>query len=158
MWLGERANASVAVRAGIQNSMFTVRPETDAVALDEYLKSLKPIPSPHLVKGKVSLAAQRGKKLFFDETVGCSDCHKGTFCTDLKLHDVGTVGKFDKPEDRFDTPSLIEVWRTAPYLHDGRAMNIRDVITTCNPNHQHGDTSRLTKQQTDDLVEYVLSL
>ena len=158
MWLGVRDDATIAVRAGIQNSMFTVRPEADAVALDEYLKSLKPIPSPHLRAGKLSDGAQRGKKLFFDETVGCADCHKGALCTDMKLHDVGTVGRFDKSTDRFDTPSLIEVWRSAPYLHDGRAGSIRDVITACNPHDEHGQTSHLTKQQIDDLMEYVLSL
>jgi len=38
MWLGVRSNACVAVRAGIRNSLFTVRPEEDALALDEYLK------------------------------------------------------------------------------------------------------------------------
>jgi len=158
MWLAIRDDASVAVRAGIQNSMFTVRPEEDAVALDEYLKSLRPIPSPHLVNGRLSAAAQRGKKLFLDETVGCSDCHKGALCTDLKLHDVGTVGKFDKPDDRFDTPSLVEAWRTAPYLHDGRADSVREVVTSCNPNNEHGKTSHLNKSQLDDLIEYVLSL
>jgi len=90
--------------------------------------------------------------------VGCSDCHKGALCTDLKLHDVGTVGKFDKPDDRFDTPSLVEAWRTAPYLHDGRADSVREVVTSCNPNNEHGKTSHLNKSQLDDLIEYVLSL
>jgi YVTN family beta-propeller protein len=158
MWLGVRSNAFVSVRAGIRNSLFTVRPEEDAVALDEYLKSLKPIPSPHLAKGKLSPAALRGKKVFFNDDVGCADCHKGALYTDMKLHDVGTVGKFDQSADRFDTPSLIEVWRSAPYLHDGRAVSVRDVTTTCNKKDEHGKTSRLTKQQIDDLVEYVLSL
>jgi len=158
MWLGVRSNAYVSVRAGIRNSMFTVRPEEDAVALDEYLKSLKPIPSPHLVKGKLSPAAQRGKKVFFDETVGCADCHKGVLFTDMKFHDVGTVGKFDKPMDRFDTPSLTEVWRSGPYLHDGRAATIQDIFTRFQREDKHGNTSYLTPKQLDDLVEYVLSL
>jgi len=157
MWLGVRSNAYVSVRAGIRNSMFTVQPPEVAEALDDYLKSLKPMPSPRLVKGKFSAAAKRGKKLFFNETVGCSDCHKGAVYTDLKLHDVGTVGKFDQPNDRFDTPSLIEVWRSGPYLHDGRAATIRDVITF-NRDDQHGSTSKLTPNEIDDLVEYVLSL
>ena len=118
MWLGVRSNAYVSVRAGIRNSMFTVQPPEVADALDDYLKSLKPMPSPRLVKGKLSPAAQRGKKLFFSEAVGCADCHHGSLYTDQKIHDVGTVGKFDLSTDRFDTPSLIEVWRSGPYLHD----------------------------------------
>ena len=158
MWLGVRSNANVAVRAGIRNSLFTVQPPEVAEAMDDYLKSLKPMPSPHLVKGRLSPAAQRGKKLFLAGTVACAECHKGAFLTDLKRHDVGTAGKFDQPTDRFDTPSLLEVWRSGPYLHDGRAATIRDVFTMLQREGKHGDTSHLTPRQLDDLVEYVLSL
>jgi len=157
MWLGVRSNAYVAVRAGIRNSLFTVQPPEVADALDDYLKSLKPMPSPHLVKGKLSPAAESGKKIFFSDTVGCADCHRGQYYADQRSHNVGTVGKFDQPTDRFDTPSLIEAWRSGPYLHDGRAATIRDVITLPCEN-QHGVTSLLTSKQIDDLVEYVLSL
>jgi cytochrome c peroxidase len=76
----------------------------------------------------------------------------------MKLHDVGTVGKFDQATDRFDTPSLIEVWRSGPYLHDGRAVTIRDIFTTFQREDKHGNTSHLMPKQIDDLVEYVLSL
>ena len=116
------------------------------------------MPSPRLVKGKLSPSAQRGKKLFFSEAVGCADCHHGSLYTDQKIHDVGTVGKFDQPTDRFDTPSLLEVWRSGPYLHDGRAATIRDVITTFNRDDQHGTTSTLTPKQIEEVAEYVLSL
>ena len=158
MWLSVRESAEVAVRAGIKNSLFVVLPEETAVALDEYLKSLKPIPSPLLVNGKLSKAAQRGKKVFFDEKIGCADCHKGPLYTDMRSHAVGTIGTYDKPTDKFDTPSLIEVWRSGPYLHDGSAATIRDVLTARNQKHEHGVTSDLTPQQVDDLVEFVLSL
>jgi YVTN family beta-propeller protein len=158
MWLGVRSNAHAAVRAGIRNSLFTVQPPEVAEAIDGYFKSLKPMPSPRLVKGKLSPIAKRGKKLFFSEAVGCADCHRGPLYTDQKFHNVGTIGKFDQPTNRFDTPSLIEVWRSGPYLHDGRAATIRDVMTTFQRADQHGSTSHLTQQQINDLVEYVLSL
>ena len=158
MALGVRANAEASVRAGIKNSLFVVLPDEFANALDEYLKSLTPMPSPHLVKGKLSKAAERGKKLFLSEEVGCADCHKPGLFTDMKFHSVGTIGKFDNPTNRFDTPTLVEVWRSGPYLHDGSAATIRDVVTTRNPNDRHGSVSQLTQQQIDDLVAYVLSL
>lgn len=158
LWLGVRSNAYVTVRAGIRNALFTVQPPEVAEALDAFFISLKPMPSPLLVEGKLSPAAGRGKKLFFDEAVSCSDCHKGELRTDMKFHDVGTIGKFDQPTDLFDTPSLIEVWRSGPYLHDGRAGTIRDVMTTFQREDKHGVTSHLTSQQIDDLAEYVLSL
>lgn len=158
MWLGVRADAFVSVRAGIRNSMFTVQPPEVADALDAYLQSLKPIPSPHLVSGKLSPAALRGQELFLSDAVGCADCHNGELYTDQKFHAVGTIGKFDQPANRFDTPSLIEVWRSGPYLHDGRAATLRDVLTTCNQEDKHGATSQLKPEQIQDLVEFVLSL
>jgi YVTN family beta-propeller protein len=158
MWLSIREDAYVAVRAGIKNSLFTVQPPGVAQAIDTYLKSLKPMASPHLAGGKLSSAAERGKKLFFDESVGCADCHKGKYFTDQKSHDVGTRSQYDKATDLFDTPTLIEVWRSAPYLHDGSAATIRDVLTNRNERGEHGTVKKLTAQQIEDLVEFVLSL
>ena len=158
MWLGVRTSAHEAVRAGIRNSLFTVQPPEIADALDDYFKSLQPMPSPLLVKGKLSPAAARGKKLFFSESVGCEDCHKGKLYTDMKFHEVGTIGKFDQPKDRFDTPSLLEVWRSGPYLHDGRAGTVRELLTLFNKDDQHGVTSKLTPAEIEDLAAFVLSL
>ena len=158
MSMGVRDTADTAVRAGIKNILFAVRPEEDAEAIEEYLRSLQPIPSPYLEKGKLSAAAQRGKKLFSDSTTGCAKCHPSSLFTDLKSYEVGTRGQFDKPEDIFDTPTLIEGWRTAPYLHDGSATTLRDVLTTRNPGDKHGKTKHLSPQQIDDLAAYLLSL
>ena len=58
----------------------------------------------------------------------------------------------------FDTPTLVELWRTAPYLHDGSARTIRDVLMRRNPRDQHGTTSHLNDEQIDELAAYVLSL
>jgi cytochrome c peroxidase len=59
---------------------------------------------------------------------------------------------------RFDVPTLIEVWRTGPYLHDGRAATIHDLVTTYNPEDEHGRTSNLSPEEISDLVEFVGSL
>jgi YVTN family beta-propeller protein len=158
MSMGVRETAEMAVRAGIQHILFTVQPEEVAVALDKYLKSLTPVPSPLLVNGRLSDSARRGEKLFKDRQVGCATCHPPGLFTDLKTYDVGTRGSFDKPADRFDTPTLVEGWRTAPYLHDGSAATMLEVLTTRNPGDKHGKTSNLTPQQLDDLAAYLLSL
>ena len=97
-------------------------------------------------------------RVFEDRQVGCADCHPAPLFTDLKPHAVGTSNPHDRPADRFDTPTLMEVWRTAPYLHDGRAATLQDVLRKFNPQDRHGRTSHLTAQQINDLVEYVLSL
>ena len=156
MWLGVRSNAEVTVRAGIEHILFTKQPEEVAGSIDEYIKSLKPVPSPYLVHGKLPKAAERGRKIF--SRAGCTMCHPSPLYTDLHQYDVGTCDQFDTLTDKFYTPTLIEVWRTAPYLHDGSAATLRDVVTTCNPHDKHGETSKLSQQEIDDLCAYVLSL
>ncbi len=158
MSLGVRATAEVAVRSGIANSLATSLPEEVAAAMDEWLKSLKPAPSPHLVNGRLSEAARRGEKLFNTPAIGCANCHDSDLFTDLHAYNVGTQNPFDKEDKEFDTPTLRELWRTSPYLHDGSAATMRDVLTTRNPKDEHGKTSQLTAQQLDDLAEYLLSL
>jgi DNA-binding beta-propeller fold protein YncE/mono/diheme cytochrome c family protein len=158
MSLGVRSTAEIAVRNGIQNSLASTLPEEVPAAMDEWLKSLKPAPSPHLVNGKLSEAAQHGEKLFNSTDLGCANCHEPPLFTDLHSYNVGTRNPFDKEDREFDTPTLRELWRTSPYLHDGSAATIRDVLTSRNPKDEHGKTSQLTAQQVDDLAEYLLSL
>jgi YVTN family beta-propeller protein len=156
MSLGVRDTAETAVRAGIEHILFTKQSDEVAGSIDEYLKSLKPVPNPYLTHGKLSNAARRGEKVFTN--AGCAVCHPPGLFTDLRQYDVGTRSRFDKATDKFDTPTLVELWRTAPYLHDGSAITVRDVVTTRNAHDEHGETSKLTNQEIDDLCEYVLSL
>ena len=73
-------------------------------------------------------------------------------------HDVGTAGEFDIADEPFDTPTLIELWRSAPYLHDGSAATMIDVLSSGNPANKHGNTRHLTPTARSDLAEYLLSL
>ena len=154
---GVRNTAEEAVRAGLTHILFAARPEEEAAAIDAYLKSLRPTPSPHLVDGRLSTAAERGKTLFDNNRVGCRKCHPAPLYTDLKMHDVGTKGKYEMA-DRYDTPTLIEVWRTAPYLHDGRYITIKQLIADGKHGKSRGRVEELSEQQIDDLAEFVLSL
>ncbi|MFP4379677.1 MAG: beta-propeller fold lactonase family protein [Candidatus Sumerlaeia bacterium] len=155
MMTGVRASAEVAVRAGIKFIQFAVRPEEDAEKIDTYLKSLEPVPSPWLVNGKLSESAERGKKIF--DSAGCNHCHPAPLYTNMEKYDVGTgTGREEGME--FDTPTLVEVWRTGPYLYDGRAATMKDVLTTYNKDDEHGQTSDLSEQELNDLIEYVMSL
>ena len=116
----------------------------------------------------LSEAALRGQQLFHSEKTGCASCHKGPLYSDsqplareqLILHDVGT-GTDDPSElmgPRYDTPTLLGVYRSAPYLHHGRAATLKDVLTTANPGDRHGKTSHLKPAEIDDLVEFLKSL
>jgi len=153
---GVRPTAGAAVRAGLSNILFSDRPEVESLAIDEYVQSLEPVPSPYLVDGRLSPAAERGKALFASERTGCSRCHPAPLYTDMKMHDVGSRDKYGWM-DRFDTPTLIEVWRTAPYLHNGLYPTIKELLVQ----GKHGLGGRLeglSEQEIDDLVEFVLSL
>lgn len=157
MWAGVRESGEAGVRSGITHILFAVRPEEEACAIDEYLKALEPVPSPHLVGGQLSARAQRGKLLFFDKKLACYKCHPEPYYTDLHMHDVGSEGPYDR-RSTFDTPSLNECWRTAPYLHDGRYLTIKELLTKGKHVDHDGHLSKLTPEQIDDLVEFVLSL
>jgi YVTN family beta-propeller protein len=151
------APAAVAVRVAIKSLLFTNQPEEVVAAMDEYLKSLRPVPSPYLIHGRLSPAAARGKSIFI--RANCSNCHIPGLFADGRPHSVGTATPGDGANPRFYTPSLIEAWRTAPYLHTGSAATIRDVLTTCNPRDgRHGGVADLSPQELDDLCAYVLSL
>jgi len=158
MWLGVRESAAAAVRSGITHILFGVRPESDAQAIDGYLKSLCPVPSPRLVDGQLSVAAHRGKKVFFDPRVGCGRCHPEPYYSDQSLHDVGSAGRYDKPADRFTTPRLMEAWRTAPYMHDGQYLTIKELLVRGKHGLKGAETRKLSDKEIDDLVEFVLSL
>jgi DNA-binding beta-propeller fold protein YncE len=158
MSLAVRANARIAVRSGIDNSLVTKLPEEVPAALDQWLESLQPAPSPWLVEGHMSEAAQRGEKLFRRRDTACATCHEPGLFTDLRSYNVSTEGPFDHGDKEFDTPTLVELWRTAPYLHDGSAATLREVLTTRNPKDEHGKTSHLSPGEIDDLVQYLLSL
>jgi len=162
MSLGVRETAEAAVRAGIRHIQFVVRPEADAAAIDAYLKSLKPLPSPYVadirakdVSPLLAARIQRGKRVY--KKAGCQECHTPPLYTARKAYDVGT-GTGREAGQAFDTPTLVELWRTAPYLHDGRAATLAELLTTFNPGDRHGKTSRLSATELDDLVAFLLSL
>lgn len=140
---------------------------TDLDALAAYVNSHRFELSPYAKQG-LTPAAERGRQIFLSSETGCATCHPAPLYTDsvprpaseIVRHDVGTGG--DDPSEKmgpaYDTPTLLGVYRSAPYLHHGRAATLDDVLTTCNPADQHGKTSHLDAAQRADLVEFLKSL
>ena len=148
MVTGIRATAEVAVRAGMQYIQFNTMDEAGLTAIDEYMKSLQPVPSPYLNRdGSLTESAERGKVLFEQN---CASCHPAPLYTDMKLHDHGTNNDVNWENRPFDTPSLVEVWRTGPWNHDGSVNDIRDIIRK--------DAPKLTDDEVEDLYNYVMSI
>lgn len=146
---GIRASAELAVRKGYAFIQFVEMPEEYACCVDAYLKSLRPVQSPYLVDGQLSEKAKKGQKVF--EKLNCNSCHSGPYFTDLKTYRIGKDVEFEKG---WDTPTLVEVWRTAPYLFDGRAATLQDVFEA----HKHGIEKKVSKKEIEELTEYVNSL
>ena len=132
----------------------------DLDALAAFVESLQPKPSPfRLTDGTLTPEALRGQAVFHRAEVGCAECHVPPLFTDLRVHDIGTGhGPGELLGPAFDTPSLRGVWHTAPYLHDGRAPTLREVLITHNPTDQHGHTTHLSEAELHDLVAFLLSL
>lgn len=139
----------------------------DLDALAVYCNSFTFTLSPHIpAPGKLSEQAERGKAIFLSKETRCAECHTGPYYTDSNLkrpfflHDVGT-GKEDPSEKmgtKYDTPTLLGIYRSAPYLHHGKAQTLVDVLTKYNPEDKHGKTSHLRKEEIDDLVAFLKSL
>ena len=145
------------VNASLDQPNTGLSKELDALAA--YTNSHKFELSPYSTSG-LSESAKRGRELFMSKEVGCAKCHSGDYYTDRKMHDVGT-GRDDPTEKmgtKFDTPTLLGVYRSAPYLHHGKAATLTEMLTTSNPNDEHGKTSHLDESQIADLVEYLKAL
>ncbi|HWE01240.1 MAG TPA: cytochrome c peroxidase [Tepidisphaeraceae bacterium] len=121
--------------------------------------------SPY-ARGGLSEPAKRGREIFFSKRTMCASCHSGPFLTDstpretILRHDVGT-GADDPTElkgSAYDTPTLLGIYKTAPYLHHGKAATLEDVLTTANHDDRHGQTSQLSGPQIGDLVAFLKCL
>jgi YVTN family beta-propeller protein len=133
--------------------------------LATYIRSLPPRPNRwRRPDGELTAAQERGQGIFergvdkFGNPIPlanrCSYCHSGPKGTSQKSFDVGT----QKPTDnsgKLDTPQLTNIALTAPYLHDGSAASLEEIWTKFNPQDRHGRTNDLTKDELNDLVEYL---
>ena len=114
--------------------------------------------------GALTAAQERGKALFerstdkfgkaIPEQNRCAYCHSGPLGTNQKSFDVGTKRSTDR-SGLLDTPQLTNIAISAPYLHDGSARTLEEIWTLYNPDDKHGRTNDLTKDELNDLIEYL---
>ena len=117
--------------------------------------------------GELTPAQERGKAIFertkykngqpIPEANQCAYCHSGPKYTNQQS-ETWVRGK---PTDRsplIDVPHLPNVAYSAPYLHDGSARSLEEIWTVFNPKDTHGVTNDLTKDELNDLIEYLKTL
>ncbi len=134
--------------------MFRIAEENLAGPIDTFCMSLRPAKSPYLVKGALDPSALRGKELFSGKA-GCAVCHLPPLYADALLHDVAIADPYDANTE-WNTPSLVECWRTAPYSHLGSMNTVREMIDTYMV--RLTPAASLSTAEIDDLTRYVLSL
>lgn len=117
--------------------------------------------------GELTASQLRGKLLFersedntgkvIPENNRCVTCHPAPLYTNLKMAHVGTLAETDDPM-LFDTPQLVNIHASAPYLHDGRAKTLEEIWTIYGTEDKHGNVNDMTKMQLNDLIDYLKSL
>lgn len=130
------------------------------IQLENLVAFIKAIPLPpnrHLsADGLLTAAQERGKEIFFQKA--CDTCHPpATHYTSKTSFDVGTAAKYDT-SGLFDVPQLDRIYEKPPYLHNGEARSLEEIWTLYNPKDKHGVTSDMTKEQLNDLVEFLKTL
>jgi YVTN family beta-propeller protein len=130
-----------------------------------YIRNMPTRPNRWKLPGREQTPAQERGQALFTRSVDkfgkpiieynrCSYCHSGPKGTNQKLFDVGTR----KPTDNsglLKSPPLTEIALTSPYLHDGSARTLEEIWTVFNPEDKHGRTNDLTKDELNDLIEYL---
>ncbi len=170
-WNGK--NQTIYKQDGMRFSTILTRTEAfsykELDALVAYIVVGNPNPpnlrfNPH---GELTAAQERGKVIFYrdfdnygneiPESNRCYTCHPPPNFTNLELTDVGTLADSDDPM-KFDVPQLNNVYESAPYLHDGKAPTLEEIWTRFNDNDEHGVANDMTKDELNDLVEYLKSI
>lgn len=168
----EGTNPSLQRQCGPRLAVFFTRiqpftPE-ELSALDNYICTIPRPPNRYRpLGGKLTPAQRRGKTVFERTTTNdgrvipvdnrCVTCHPPPYYTDRTRRDIGTKMWLDHESD-FDVPHLSNIYDSAPYLHNGISETLEEIWTEFNPYDQHGISNDMTKDQLNDLIEYLKTL
>jgi YVTN family beta-propeller protein len=168
----EGTNVSLARQCGPRLAVFFTRiqpfTEAELAALNDYTVTVPRPPNRYRPLGAELTEAQRRGKVVFERLYTndgreipfrdrCVTCHFPPYYTDRTTQDVGTKQPSDR-EGKFDVPGLNNIYDSAPYLHNGMAHTLEEIWTRFNPRDQHGMTNDMTKDQLNDLIEFLKTL
>lgn len=158
MWSGVRSRAEIAVRAGFHFINFFEASDERMSDVRAYLASLEPEKSPYLglseIDGNFAESVERGKSLFNSQ--GCIDCHKPPLYTNKETYEFEVAD--ERGINRFDVPTLKELWRRGPYWHDGRKSTLEDLLTDPSLNPCGSSADKMNSQEIKDLSNFLLTL
>lgn len=156
-WHGWQKDLGASIEKSMTETMFGHKPTDDDIkAVLAFFDTLTDPPNPHRNPGgAMSESAQRGKALF-DGQARCVRCHKGEYYTSASNYDVKLEAD-GSPFDLWNPPSLRGAWDRGPFLHDGRARTLEDVLRLDHSSEKLGG-AKLTDPERKDLVEFLKSL
>jgi len=168
-WNGK--NATLEIQCGPRFARVLMRtepfPPRQLRDLTTYIKSLPPARAARNKDRALTPSQERGRAIFFATKTPsgaeiplsrrCVTCHPPPLYSVRLPFNIGTKGQYDTTEI-FDTPHLLGVIDTAPYLHDGRAQSLEELWTIYNPTDLHGVSSYMNKIQLNDLIEFLKTL
>lgn len=128
-------------------------------SLDRYLGSLPRATPPRQLEGRDPARERRGLDAFV--RARCPVCHAFPAFTNLGPHPVATLFPRETERhasDELDTPSLLGLGASAPYLVDGRAPTIEAVLREQDPDARHGHHAELSDAELADLVHFLEGL
>ncbi len=155
-WHGWQPDLGAGVRRSLTTTMFGREPAPGQVAaLLAFLETLTPPPNPQRGRdGSLSAAAQRGQALFHGKAA-CSRCHRPPYYTSAATYDV-KLEAAGSPQQRWNPPSLIGLYDRGPYLHDGRARTLEELLQRHHVPQQVGG-ERLAAAERADLIAFLLT-
>jgi DNA-binding beta-propeller fold protein YncE len=156
-WHGWQDDLGKSVEKSVTETLYGPEPPADDVAaVLAFLKTLDHPPNPRrAADGSHGPAARRGEALFRGKA-RCVRCHRGDDYTsaanrDVKIEDDGS------PYELWNPPSLRGVSDRGPYLHDGRAETLEELLRLPHAPEKLGG-AELTPDERRDLVEFLKSL
>ena len=170
-WNGH--NPDIETQCGPRIAKFLFRSEgfntQELEALLTYMNYIPLAPNRHLAPdGQLSEAQERGKTIFYRQNTNdgrvipvynrCDTCHPTeTHYTARISTDVASATQYDT-NGMFDIPQLDRVYEDAPYMHNGEALTLEEIWTVYNNQDTHGVTSDMSKEQLNDLIEFLKTL
>ncbi len=133
-------------------------PPGAAGAMRTFLASAAdPPPSPFLAADGALTPEQQAGRALFEGAAGCSACHAAPLFVPPAPSQPTIAAGVGTGLAPANVPSLRGVWATEPYLHDGSAPTLLDILLL-DTQDQHGTTSPLTPSEREALVAYLLTL
>lgn len=155
-WHGWQKSLEASVEKSLTQTLWGKKPTREEVdAVVAFLGTLEHPPNPRVKDGKLSPSAQRGKELFQGKA-RCARCHQGDYYTSTMNYDV-KLPPDGSAYDTWNPPSLRGVYDRGPYLHDGSAETLDELLRLPHAPEKLGGKP-LTAQERRDLIAFLESL